>query len=124
MNKDEATNRLAEAFNGLVVNKQQLVKELFDGMEEQQRIQKGLLSCMDSVIENPSEANLRKMVKTTMNSLAKNSETTARLCVIAIATLSFDSFDSDVAKLLMRIQPERSQEILQNMMRKKMGGDS
>lgn len=113
-------NQLEESLSDLVAtaitDKASLINHLFDGISDAKRRAKGLKSVSQSVIENPSEANLRKQLKVTMDSLASTLEYNQTLQVLMLIYLS-SSASSDAAKLMAKLG--RGEEALHMLMKEK-----
>ena len=116
MKPEEMVNLL----KGMLGKKEDVIGTLFGALEESMRIQKGLNKAKDSVIDNPSEDNLRKMLKTTMSSLETQSKAINQLVLICIVYASNSNYTSDIAQTLNKLG--HGKEAMQAMFKQKMEG--
>ena len=116
MNQSDVVSLL----KGMLKEKGTVIETLASAINESVKIQKGLEKVKDSVLENPSEANLRKMLNTTMKSLEVQSKTITQLALISLVYVANSNFTSDLAMSLSKLG--HGQEALQEMFRQKMNG--
>ncbi len=116
MKNQEIVNLL----KGMLKEKGTVIETLANAIDESVRIQKGLGKVRDSVLENSSEENLRKMLSTTMKSLEVQSKTITQLALISLVYTANSNFTSDLAMSLSKLG--HGQEALQEMFRQKMNG--
>ena len=114
------TDDIVKLLKGMLKKKGSVIESIAESIEESVRIQKGLSKAKDSVLDNPSEANLRKMLNVTMKSLETQSKTITQLSLILLVYAASNNFDGDVAQSLMKLG--HGKEALQEMFRQKMQG--
>ena len=116
MKNQEIVNLL----KGMLKEKGTVLETLASAIDESVRIQKGLSKVRDSVLENPSEENLRKQLHITMKSLETQSKTITQLALISLVYVANSNFTSDLAHSLTKLG--HGQEALQEMFRQKLEG--
>lgn len=115
------TNEIVDLLKGMLKEKGSVIESIAESIEESIRIQNGLGKAKESVLSNPSEENLRKMLNTTMKSLETQSKTITQLSLILLVYAASNNFDSDVAQSLIKLG--HGQDALREMFRKKMQGN-
>ncbi len=116
MNNNDIVNLL----KGMLKEKGTVIETIALAIEESTRIQKGLSVAKDSVLDNPSEANLRKMLNVTMKSLETQSQAITQLALISLVYAANSNFTSDLAQSLTKLGHGR--EALQEMFKQKLRG--
>ena len=116
MNTEEVVGLL----KGFMKEQGSVIETIAEAVNESTRIQKGLNKAKETVLNNPSEANLRKMLHTTMNSLEKQSKITTQLSLICLVYASGGNFKSDIAQSLLKLG--HGQDALKEMFKQKMNG--
>ena len=111
---------IVDLLKGMLKEKGTVLETLANAIDESIGIQKGLSRAKDTVLENPSEANLRKMLHVTMKSLETQSKTITQLALISLVYVANNNFTSDLAMSLGKLG--HGQEALQEMFRQKMNG--
>lgn len=114
------TDEVVGLLKGMLKEKGSVIESIAESIEESIRIQNGLGKVKDSVINNPSEENLRKMLNTTMKSLETQSKTITQLSLILLVYASNSNFSSDLAMSLNKLG--HGKEAIQEMFRQKMQG--
>lgn len=109
-----------EVFMEMLKNKEQVVKSLAGAYEQSGRVETGMEKVVDSVLENPSEENLRKMINTTMKCVKRQAGIIKMLVMLNLVYVSGSNYSADVAAVLMKMG--RGQEALREMFKQKMGG--
>jgi len=105
---------------GMLKNKGSVIETIAESIDESVRIQNGLSKAKDTVLSNPSEANLRKMLNATMKSLETQSKTITQLALIALIYAANSNFTTDLAMSLNKLG--HGAEALQEIFRQKMEG--
>ena len=116
-NQQELVNLLT----GMLKEKHTVIETIGLAIDESKRIETGLSKAKDSVLDNPSDANLRKMLNVTMKSLETQSKTITQLSLISLVYVANDNFTSDVAKILAKLG--HGNEAIREMFRQKMNGN-
>lgn len=116
MKNQEIVNLL----KGMLKEKGTVLETLANAIDESVRIQKGLNQAKETVLNNQSEENLRKMLNVTMKSLESQSKTITQLALISLVYVANSNFTSDLAHSLTKLG--HGQEALQEMFRQKMEG--
>ncbi len=111
---------LPKLIAGMLKSKELVLKTIITDIEKSEKATNGLRKCCDSVINNPSDENLRKMVNTTMKCVANQSDVITRLCVIALLYCGGDNYDSDAAIILNKLGHGKA--AMQELFRNKMKG--
>ena len=114
------TDEMVTLLKGMLSGKETIIQTLSDSLEESTRIQKGLSKAKESVLNNSSEKNLRKMLNVTMNSLETQSKTINQLVLICLVYSANSNFSSDVAMMLSKLG--HGKEALREMFKQKMSG--
>ena len=101
-------------------DKKTALSAMFEGIEKTQSYIAGLNKFIDN-IDNAemSDENIRKKFKTLMKVIRDQNSMLTKLLLINVVYMQSDSFDADVAKVLMKLG--HGQEALQQMLRNKMG---
>jgi hypothetical protein len=102
----------------MLKSKETVVKTILKDIEESNKMHEGLKKCCDSVINNPSDKNLRKMVNTTMKCVSSQSSIITKLCFVALTYCGGNSYDGDVAMIINKLG--HGKEALREMFRQKM----
>lgn len=105
---------------GFLKEKGSVIETIANAVGESTKIQKGIGKVKDSVLNNESEANLRKMVHTTMKSVESQSKIITQLSLICLVYASGGNFTADVAQSLNKLGHGR--EAMQEMFKQKMNG--
>lgn len=113
--------QIAALMNDTIDSKAALVAQLSQCISDAKRVQKGLRHAMVT-IETGSDANVRKMLRVTMKSVAEQAETLNNLTVLSLISLLSPDYDSNVAKTLLVLLPDEGENILQGMLARKMAG--
>lgn len=111
---------LPDMIMGMLKSKQLVIKTIISDIEKCQNISKGLEKCTDSVITNPSEENLRKMLNTSMKCISKQSDIITKLLIVALMYCGGDNYDSDATTILNKLG--RGKEALRHIFKNKFGG--
>jgi hypothetical protein len=111
---------LPKLIMGMLKNKETVLNSIFRDIEKCNKTSAGLRRVCDSVVDNPSDENLRKMVKTTMKCVADQSEMITRLSIIALVYSGGRNYDVDTATILNKLGHGR--EAIREMFKQKMGG--
>lgn len=114
-------NDIVSLLKGMLKEKGTVIETIAHAIDESTRIQKGLEKAKNSVLDNPSDANLRKMLNITMKSLETQSQTITQLALIALVYTANSNFTSDLAHSLTKLGHGR--EALQEMFKQKMRGE-
>ena len=107
-------------FMSMLKDKKRVVEALLSAMEQSEKMIKGLSKVSDSVIKNPSDENLRKMVNTTIKCVSKQSKIIQMLTLVSIVYSSSDKFSSDVVMILAKLA--KGDEALREMFNQKLRG--
>ncbi len=117
MNQSEIVSLL----KGMISGKEDVIQALAKGIENTSRIQNGISKVKDSVLENPSEENLRKQLHITMKSLETQSTFVNQLALICLVYVTGSNYTSDIAQALIKLG--HGKEAVQEMFRQKMQGN-
>ena len=98
-------------------SKDVVIKTILNDIDKNYKIQQGLKKCCDSVIDNPSDENLRKMVNTTMKCVATQSDIISRLCIISLMYCGGNNYDGDATTILNKFG--RGREAVQELFKRK-----
>jgi len=116
MNQSEIVSLL----KGMMSGKGEVIEALAKGIENTTKIQKGIGKVKDSVLENPSEENLRKQLHITMKSLEAQSAFINQLALICLVYTTGSNYTVDIAQALNKLG--HGQDALKEMFRQKMEG--
>lgn len=117
MNQSEIVSLL----KGMMTGKENVVQAIVKGVENSTKIQDGIGKVKDSVLENPSEENLRKQLHITMKSLETQSAFINQLALICLVYVTGSNYTGDIAQALIKLG--HGKEALQEMFRQKMQGN-
>lgn len=118
MNKSDIVSLL----KGMMSGKEDVILALVRGIENSAKIQNGVAKVKDSVLENPSEENLRKQLHVTMKSLETQSAFINQLALICLVYVTGSNYTSDIAQSLIKLG--HGQDALKEMFNQKMKGKS
>jgi len=93
----------ANLFMRMLKNKEGILKSLLGALDQTEKMETGLDKVCDSVINNPSEENLRKMLQTTMKCVKTQSGIIKMLSLIALTYVSGNHFTGDVGSVLVKL---------------------
>jgi len=113
-------NEIVSLLKGMMSGKKDVIIALAKGIESTAKIQNGIGKVKDSVLENPSEENLRKQLHTTMKSLEKQSEFINQLALICLVYVTGSNYTVDIAQALTKLG--HGQDALKEMFKQKMNG--
>ncbi len=116
MNQSEIVSLL----KGMMSGKEEVILALAKGIESTTKIQNGIGKVKDSVLENPSEENLRKQLHITMKSLETQSEFINQLALICLVYVTGSNYTTDIALTLNKLG--HGKEAIREMFRQKMNG--
>ncbi len=105
-----------------IANREKLISSLLKKFSESSRRFNGLGIAADSVVNNESPANTRKMLNTALNILKDQMDINKELIALMIMFCSNDDFISQQAKFAMKVGQD-PQDVLKEMFRKKMAGE-
>lgn len=109
-----------QVFMDMLKNKKRVVESLAGAYDQSEKIESGLHSVIDSVLDNPSEENLRKMVKTTMKCTKTMAGIIKMLIMLNLVYVSGNEYTSDVGNILIRLG--RGDEALREIFKQKLNG--
>jgi len=112
---------MSDLFMSMLKDRKQVVEALLSAMEQSEKMISGLSKVSDSVIENPSDENLRKMVNTTMKCVSKQAKIIQMLALVSLVYTSSSQFSSDVARILIKFG--KGEEALREMFNQKLRGN-
>ncbi len=113
---DQIAKTLSDLVSTVMTDKTALMDHLLKGLVDAERRTKGLRSVSQSVLDNPSEANLRKQLKVTMDSLASTLEYNRTMQILMLIYLSSGA-SADAAKVMVKLG--HGEEALRMMMAEK-----
>lgn len=113
-------NDIVSLLKGMMSGKEQVITSLAKGIESSAKIQSGIGKVKDSVLENPSEENLRKQLHITMKSLETQSAFLNQLALICLVYVTGSNYTGDIAQALIKLG--HGQDALKEMFRQKMEG--
>ena len=112
---------IVSLLKGMMSGKEEIIQALAKGIENTSKTQNGIGKVKDSVLENPSEENLRKQLHITMKSLETQSTFVNQLALICLVYVTGSNYTSDIAQALTKLG--HGQDALKEMFRQKMKGN-
>ena len=109
-----------QVFMDMLKDKEQVIHSLASAYDQSDKIEAGFKTVADSVLNNPSEENLRKMVNTTMKCTKTLASINKMLIMLNLVYVAGDNYTSDIGKVLVRLG--RGEEALREMFKQKMKG--
>lgn len=101
-----------------ISNKEQLITRLLGYFTESERKYEGLTKCVDSVLDNPNEANTRKMLNTTMKIVRDQMKINQDVLAYVVMCASDNDFTSKQANFAIKTG-SKAEDVLSEMIRGK-----
>lgn len=109
-----------QIFMDMLKDKEKVVKSLADAYAQSEKIEIGFNGVINTVLTNPSDENLRKMVNTTMKCVKTMSGIIKMLIMLNLVYVGGDQYSTDVGKILIRLG--RGKEALREIFKQKLKG--
>jgi hypothetical protein len=103
-----------------ITNKETVIASLLKDMQDCTRKQEAIHGAMDTVIDNPAEENLRKMLRSTMSLVGEQAILINKLLTVSLVYVSSDSFSKDSASVAVKLG--RGEEAIKAFAKAKFGG--
>lgn len=110
---------LADLMSSMLNDKEKVLAFFIGIIEQSNKMEVGFKKACVDFEQNPTDANLKKMLATTMKCVGKQASQIKALAMIALVYSSGSNYDVDVAGIMIKLG--RGQEAVQSIWKKKMG---
>ena len=112
------TENFADLMSSMLKDKEKVCSFLLGAIEQSNKMEAGFKKAYLDFENNSTDANLKKMLATTMKCVGKQSSQIKALAMIALVYSSGSNYDMDVAGIMLKLG--KGQEAMQTIWKKKM----